>query len=587
MTLQATFCATLVDEWVRAGVRRAVIAPGSRSSPLAIALLTDGRIETHVRLDERSAGFFALGIALDSGEPVIVLTTSGTAASEIHPAVLEADLARIPLIVVTADRPFELHGVGAPQTIAQGGLYGTAVRLFVDPGVADVAAQDTWRSFASRLVVEAIASPRGPGPVHLNLPFRDPLVGVAGPLPAGRPDDRPWHEVVIDRGPGPEVVKRFVGEISAKRGIVVIGGPFGPDGPGAVLAFTEALGWPAVADPRALARRQQPTLIAHADGVIRSEHARAALRPEIVVHLGSPHASKVLATWCGELAHAGVPQLLVDPFGAFEDPERGSSLIVRVDPVALLRAATGDGDLVPAPSSWLARWRAADDAAESALAQIVDASGATTEPGIARAVFAAASTGAAVIASSSMPVRDLEWFAAARPDAPVVISNRGANGIDGVTSTILGVATSANARGGTAIGMTGDLAFLYDLSGLVFGTHEAVPDATIVVVDNSGGGIFSFLPYTEVLDDETFDRAFGTPQRPDLAATVRALGHSVVEVATTAEVASAVAHPRARGISVVIVRTVRSENVTFHADAEARVSEAVSQALRAIAERSG
>lgn len=571
MTLQATFCATLVDEWVRGGVHRAVIAPGSRSAPLAIALFADGRLDVYVRLDERSAAFFALGIALDSGEPVIVLTTSGTASSELHAAVLEADLARVPLIVATADRPFELQRVGAPQTVDQADLFGSAVRYFGDPGVADEAAVGSWRSFASRALVEAVASPKGPGPVHVNLPFREPLVGSPDALPIGRWDGAPWHEVVIDRSPGDALLFRFLAAVRGRRGVVIVGGSVGREAASGVVAFAERIGWPVLADPRALPRDDTAVLVCHVDGIVRSPVAREALTPEVVVRVGSPHASKELGVWCGALATDGVPQILIDPIGAFEDPDRGSSLVLRADPGALLIAAVaGIGLDDVAPEEWSRGWHAVDAAAERAIGTFIDGQPGLSEPAVARAVFSSARPGSVVVVSSSMPVRDLEWFGAQRKFAPAVISNRGANGIDGVTSTVLGVATSASRRGGDVIAVTGDLAFLYDLSGLVFGIHEEVPDATFVVVDNAGGGIFSFLPYPGVVDDATFERAFSTPQRPDIAEIVRALGHNAVEVTTVEEVSRVVGNP-VGGITVVVVRTDRAANVEFHAELGRRI----------------
>ncbi len=575
MTLQATFCATLVDEWVRAGVQRAVVSPGSRSAPLAIALFADGRIEISVRLDERSAAFFALGIAIDSGKPVVVLTTSGTASAELHAAVLEADLARVPLIVATADRPFELQGVGAPQTVNQARLFGDAVRFFADPGVPDHAATTSWRSFASRLVVEALTSPRGPGPVHFNLPFRDPLVGTVDALPPGRPGGRPWHEAVVDRAAGPASVSRLLEEIRGKRGVVIVGGSL-PGETGAVLAhFSERIGWPVVADARALSRDLRGSVIAHADGIVRSHAALGRLAPEVVVHVASPHASKVLGQWCEALADRGVPQVLIDPYGSFEDPERDASLVVRADPTSLfsaIEAEIGEGDA--APETWLEWWVAADRAVEDALSELVDEPGRLTEPAIARAVVRAMRPGSVLFASSSMPVRDLEWYGAPRIAPPRVVSNRGANGIDGVGSTALGLATSANSRGGEVVAIIGDLAFLYDLSALVFGVHEHVPNATLVVVDNGGGGIFSFLPYPGVIDAEMFERAFGTPQRPDIAATARGLGHRVVEVASLEEITREIENPTP-GITVVVCSTDRSANVEIHDALSARLVEAV------------
>src|SRR4051812_36173814 len=192
----ATFCATLVDEWVRAGITDAVVSPGSRSTPLALAVAGDRRLSVHVHHDERSAGFIALGLALASGRPTVVVTTSGTAAVELHPAVVEASQACVPLVIATADRPAELRQVGAPQTVDQTHLFGTAVRWFTDPGVADVEQSEWWRSLGARSVAEATTGPAGPGPVHLNLPFREPLVGEPGSLPEGRADGGPWHTTV-------------------------------------------------------------------------------------------------------------------------------------------------------------------------------------------------------------------------------------------------------------------------------------------------------------------------------------------------------------------------------------------------------
>ncbi|MGH9087557.1 MAG: thiamine pyrophosphate-binding protein, partial [Acidimicrobiales bacterium] len=212
---QATFCATLVDEWLRAGVTDAVVCPGSRSTPLALALAARPELRCHVRLDERGAGFFAVGLGLATGRPVVVCTTSGTAAVELHPAVVEAHHGRVPVIVCTADRPPELQQVGAPQTIVQAGLYGQAVRWSADPGVPVEATRGAWRSLAARTVAEAMSGPAGPGPVHCNLAFRDPLVGEPGPLPEGRSGGAPAHRVAAPGAGavpgGAEIVSSWVG----------------------------------------------------------------------------------------------------------------------------------------------------------------------------------------------------------------------------------------------------------------------------------------------------------------------------------------------------------------------------------------
>jgi 2-succinyl-5-enolpyruvyl-6-hydroxy-3-cyclohexene-1-carboxylate synthase len=578
-------CATLVDEWVRAGVRRAVIAPGSRSSPIALALLAHGGITADIRLDERSAAFFALGCALVDEAPVVVVTTSGTAAAELHAATLEADLARVPLVLVTADRPFELHAVGAPQTVTQHGLFGSAVRFSADPGVADADAIGSWRSFGSRLVAEAVGSPRGPGPVHCNLPLREPLVEVGRPpgaaegeLPPGRPDGRSWHTVAIAHDPSPPLVEQFLSSCRTPRGVVVAGGPLPERDVTGVLGLARRLGWPVLADPRAVPRSGQPEVVAHADGILRSVALGAALAPEVVVHVGSPPASAVLSRWCAEGAARGVTQILIDPVGAFEDPGRAADLVLRADPGALCSAAEARlGSGPPGDRGWLDRWRAADDAAEAAIAAWC-AEAEPSEPAVARAVYRAVHDDGVIFASSSMPVRDLEWFAGPRSAPPRVLANRGANGIDGVVSTALGAARAAQDLATPVVGLLGDLALLYDLSGLVFGRLEEVPDVTLVVLDNGGGGIFSFLAYPDAVDHATFERAFGTPQRPDVLAAVRGLGHRAVEVATLDDLVTELARPP-EGIAVVVVRTTRTANVAAHATLVARITEAAETAL--------
>ncbi|HLH47502.1 MAG TPA: 2-succinyl-5-enolpyruvyl-6-hydroxy-3-cyclohexene-1-carboxylic-acid synthase, partial [Acidimicrobiales bacterium] len=319
--VQAAFAAVLVDEWARAGLTDAVVAPGSRSTPLLAALAADGRLRLHVVLDERSAGFTALGLGLATGRPAPVVTTSGTAAVELHPAVVEADQAGVPLLAVTADRPPELHRVGAPQTVVQAGLFGGSVRFSADPGVADAATAGSWRSLASRAVLETTDHPAGPGPVHLNLHFREPLLGPASELPPGRPDGGPWHAAAGRRALDPPAgfVTRLAA-VAGDRGLVVAGAGAGA----AALRLGEVLRWPVLADPRSGARRPHPLVVAAADALLRTDPVRD-WRPDHVLRLGRPWASKVLAQWLGALP-GEVTQVLVDPAGAWSDPERTAGL---------------------------------------------------------------------------------------------------------------------------------------------------------------------------------------------------------------------------------------------------------------------
>jgi 2-succinyl-5-enolpyruvyl-6-hydroxy-3-cyclohexene-1-carboxylate synthase len=566
--LNATFCATLVDEWARAGVTDAVVCPGSRSTPMALALAADDRIRVHVHHDERSGSFMALGLGRATGRPAVVLTTSGTAAVELHAAVVEADLDRVPLIALTADRPPELRDVGAPQTIDQTHLFGRSTRWFADPGPPDAAAVRSWRSLGARAVLEATGSPAGP--VHLNLPFREPLLGSPLALPDGRPDGRPWHEAV--GGSAPPGVAAW----PAERGVLVAGA--GIDDPTAVLDLAELLRWPVLADPRSGCRVPHPRAVAHADALLRVDGPH--LVPDVVIRLGGPPASKVLDQWLASLDADSVVQVLVERDGVVLDPDRTASLIVRSEPSAFchemaadLRDDPGVGEHT-APESWGDLWRAADDAAEAAIAATLAGHDTATEPGIARAVASAVPPGGALVVSSSMPVRDLEWFAGSLAGVKVH-ANRGANGIDGVVSTAVGVALA----GRPTTLLIGDVALLHDTNGLL-GLADRGVDLCIVVVDNDGGGIFSFLPQAGALAPERFEQLFGTPHGVDLTALAAAHGLGVVEVLDDDSVEAAVrAALAAGGVHVVLVRTDRAANVELHEQLHAATASAVREAL--------
>ena len=566
MTVQATFCATMVDEWRRCGVTDAVVAPGSRCTPMAQALAAASGLRLHVLIDERSAGFFALGLALGSERPAVVLTTSGTAAVELHPAVVEAHQSRVPLIACTADRPPELHHVGAPQTVEQTRLFEGAVRWAFEPGVAAEGAAHTWRSTAARAFQEAVAGPRGPGPVHLNLAFGEPLVGEPGPLPAGRAGGRPWHQV----GAGPLAPPEgLVAELAGHGGSGVVVAGAGAGDVEAVHGAAQALGWPVLADPRSACRVPWPNTVAAADALLREESFAAAHRPEAVLRLGAPWASRVVSEW---LADLDVPQYLADPYGAWLDPGRSAATVIAADPTTLCSALAA-GPVQPAPPGWLEGWRRAEAAAQAALDATLARHDEITEPGLARSVVGALPEGAALLASSSMPVRDVEWYGRPRHGLRVV-SSRGANGVDGVVSTALGLAA---AWPGSSAALVGDLAFLYDVNGLLAPPGELDVDCTLVVADNDGGGIFSFLPQASQLAPERFERLLGTPHGLDLCAVARAHGADAWEAKTLAEVAEAVGTAeRGAGVRVVVARTDRASNVSVHEELHRAVAEAVS-----------
>ena len=529
-----------------------------------------------------------------TGRPAVVVVTSGTAAAELHASVVEADLARIPMLVCTADRPPELRDVGAPQTIDQHRLFGSAPRWFADPGVPDEGSRWSWRSLGSRAVAEAVVGPAGPGPVHLNLAFREPLLGDAaiGGMPDGRDDGGPWHRVdVAPPAPAPGLVEELVtsgGFVPGTRGLIVAGADCGD--PDAVLALADALWWPVLADPRSGLRSRTAGAVAAADGILRSTGFAATHRPDVVLRLGGRWASKVVTTFLADL-----PSVAVEPYG-WTDPERAADRIVRCDPTAFCRAITdavatpgggrSDRD-APWPSDWEARQSRADQVlwtelhrsstrTEPPVTEPPPTEPPLTEPALAHRLFQGMPIGGTLVVSSSMPVRDIESFGSPRPDPPRVLANRGANGIDGVVSTALGVAVAT----GPTVAFVGDLAFLHDVSALV-GPAGDRPALTVVVADNGGGGIFSFLPQADQLPADRFERLFATPQSADPAAVARGFGWDVVEIdgagwsATLDATLDAALAPVVGGRVVVVRLPDRAANVAAHDRINAAIVAAV------------
>jgi len=560
------FARTLVDEWVRNGVEHACMAPGSRSAPLALALAADERIRLHVHLDERSASFFALGIGKATGAPAVVLCTSGTAAANFHPAVLEADESRVPLVVCTADRPPELRGTGAGQTIDQVKLFGGAVRWFHEGGVPDdhAGAGAEWRSMAARAVAASLGPPAGP--VHLNLPFREPLIPTGAPLvdAPGRSEGRPWTaRAPGTRAPSAPAIEALAGLVRrTPRGLLVAG--WGADARHeTVLAFAAATGWPVLADP--ISNLRVPGTVSTYDPMLRSADFARTHRPDVVLRIGGPLSNKITMQWLD----AEIGQVLADADGAWPDPQHAVSGRVLADAEPLLAALTpAIGDMTT-DTAWSITWRTADKAARAALDALVDGWDEPFEGRIARDVVAAVPDGSTLVVASSMPVRDLESFAAPR-DGARLCANRGVNGIDGFVSTALGIAVASDAP---VVALLGDLCFLHDSNGLL-GAAGRDADLTFVVVDNDGGGIFSFLPQADLPDH--FETLFGTPHGIDLTAVARLHGIPVTEATCAHEVPEAMNEAiAAGGVQVVLVRSERAANVIRHREVWAAVADAV------------
>ena len=512
---------------------------------MALALAERSELEVHVVHDERVAAFVALGLGLpvsesEPGVPALLLCTSGTATANFLPAVAEAGLSEVPMIVLTADRPEELRGVGAPQTIDQIELYGSHVRWFCDPGVPEASTAGDWRSLAATARNEAVV-----GPVQLNLPFREPLVGVA----AGLPD--PIHvDVAVRVDESTDPVPSGVG---CRRGVILVGGMSGVDA-ASVVELRTATGWPVIADPQSGMRHVSD--VCAIDALLRVDGFADEYLPDVIVRIGRPSTSKVLAQWTARsdttLIQVGGPGR-IDP----------SHTVVGVCSMSDLLAAVEPGSH---GSDWRDEWRRVDAIAVEAIGGSLLSTEAMTEPTVARTLVDHAPKPALMTVSSSMPVRDVEWYGGR---TPLVHSNRGANGIDGVISTALGRALGS--RDEPSFLLIGDLAFVHDSNALL-GLVRRDVDLRIVVVDNDGGGIFSFLPQSTLLETERFEQLFGTPLGTDVTALAAAHGIASVVATTSGELTEQLVRP---GPWVCRVPSSRNENVNVHEEIHAAVASAL------------
>ena len=559
----ATFCATLVDEWVRLGVAHAVVSPGSRSTPMAIALASNSKIALHVFHDERSASFAALGIGLQSGSPAVLLCTSGTAAAQFFAAVIEANYAHVPLLVCTADRPPELQGVGAPQTINQTNLYGTFVRKFIDVGLADDAKSTKWRTIARDAFSATVGVNRGP--CHVNLPFREPLVGVAGTLPVA--DSHSPVRMSADVATASERKKLSLA-LRAERGIIIAGN--GIDQPRFILELAAKLKWPVVADPRSNCRVAPESshgamVSSCADVVLRHQPSAESLKPTVVLRIGDPPVSKVVNQW---LAQCGAEQIAVTQQPSLVDPDKVVTTHI-VGSFNELFMEMSRGADSRSETEWIGAWKRCEKNARTALDEELSKQTQLTEPLCAVTVSEAIAAGTNLVVSSSMPVRDLEWFAPPR-DGVRVFSNRGVNGIDGVVSTAVGVALSSKSP--TAL-LIGDIAMLHDSNGLL-NLIRRDAQLKIIVIDNEGGGIFSFLPQAQAMEGDQFEQLFGTPHSVDFAALAKTHGIAFTWVSTAQELRRELGNP---ATSMIGVRTDRSKNVDDHNALYSAVAAALSK----------
>jgi 2-succinyl-5-enolpyruvyl-6-hydroxy-3-cyclohexene-1-carboxylate synthase len=590
-----------VDELARCGLRDACTSPGSRSTPLVLSLAGDERLRCHSHIDERCAGFFALGLAKATGLPVAIACTSGTAVAELLPVVVESHEARVPLIVLSADRPPELRDVGAGQTIDQLKIFGDFAKWFFEVGTHETSAERVrWmRTLACRAFWTAQEG--RPGVVHLNFPLREPLVCEEPVEPAGegRADGIPFvarHRGTFDATAAARGVGESIGP--ARRGVLVAGRherdtPLGQT----AAAFCELAGWPLLADPLSGARRGDAA-IAHYDALLREPTFAREHVPDVVLRVGDLPVSKPLRTWLASLT--GVRQVALDPDGAWQDPASVLWDSIPVEPAATLAALADAFDFPPsgAPQAtqdepidssdrraqsterdWLASWRSADERAAETILGVLAASG-LSEPAVAVELGVLLPEEATLFVASSMPIRDVETYWPARPDPPRVLCSRGANGIDGTVSSAFGAAAASHSP---VVLLIGDVALAYDIGGLLAASRLDLK-LTIVLLNNEGGGIFDFLPVSgaplareqeQQIGDvsqtgdtdaqDIYTRHIATPTGLDFAkaASLYGLAHETVAdiLSFRAALERALALPHS---AIVEVRTQRDANVELH-----------------------
>ncbi len=573
------------EELVGAGVRDVVVCPGSRSTPMALALAAHPALRTIVDLDERGGGYLALGLAKATSRPVAVLVTSGTAAANLTPAVVEAHHGRVPLLVLTADRPAELRDRGASQTIDQVRMFGRFVRWDVELPVPseDPAEVAHVRHVVGRAVAMATGAPAGP--VHLDLPYREPLL-PDGPLFPGGPSAPSGSPVPFTRVLRPEETRWAVAApvvellAQARRPAIWCGPMDDAMFPDAVARLAERLGAPILEDGLANLRtgaHDRSRVISRTATILRAPGFTAAHRPDVVVRFGGTPTSRATLEW---LAASDAEQVLVDD-GGWNEPTLRASMLVQAPPAGFAQMLA-EAHEIASPASepgWTDAWLDADARADRAIRDqlgVITASGESFEGAVFAELGDALPGRITLWVGSSMPVRDLDTFLPAGSRPLRCLANRGANGIDGVVSSALGAAVADR---GPVVLVLGDVSFLHDINALAAARVPSVR-LTIVLIDNDGGGIFSFLPQAtadrpELGLPDRFEQLLGTPHGTDLAAVARALGAQVSEV-RAGEIGDAVAEAVGRpGIQVLRLRTHRRRNVELHARVLAAAIEAV------------
>jgi len=552
--LNSAWCRVLMEELQRGGARFAVVCPGSRSTPLALAAAAHPGIRVFSVVDERSAGFFALGLAKSCGAPSILICTSGTAGAHFLPAVMEAQLTHVPLVVITADRPHELHGFGALQSVDQQHLFGRHAQWFVDLGVPEA----TETSFRHLRAVASRASSCA-GVVHLNAPFREPLVPVDDltlRLPLAALETNAFFQASVKTVPALESVAACINQFP--RGIILVGPRDSGDRlPASLFRLAEHIGYPIVAESTSQCRwhPEARMVVSRMDALARHAPASTALTPDVVLRFGGPLTTRQMQGW---LDASGARTVLFHEHSDIFDPNHSAHALIGGDPTdAVDRLVTLTSRRTD--RAFALSLLAADHQAGLALNAALTSSESLTEPTVAKVVLDALPEGTQLFISNSMPIRDVDAFGGTSSRGLRVFCNRGAAGIDGITSTALGVAA---ASGKPTVLLTGDLSFIHDLGGLLTARRYGIP-LVIVLVNNDGGGIFSFLPVSA--QKTHFEELFGTPHGLDFSHAASLFGAELHRPTTVPALKAALKTVLNGGLAIVEARVQRDTNPAVHA----------------------
>ena len=557
------WCRSLFYQFAASGVGHVAISPGSRSTPLAVAADSTEGLETSMHIDERSGSYFALGLAKATSKPVILICTSGTAAANYFPAVVEAFYSGVPLIVITADRPPELQNRGAPQTIDQIELYGKHVRSFFQSEVPSDSTQNEALLLASEAFKQSLKP--SPGPVHINCPLREPLEPSNTPFPKVAAIEISDKEEKVNASD----LERF---IEYEKGLIVVG-PLNADfsACGKIAELGNTTGWPIVADPASSMRNGSHTtnclIVSTGEHLFRSSWVKDH-KPDVIVQMGKMPTSKGYKLFLNDVGCENI--VCVDNLGFFPDPENVVTHRIQASPSSLAEAITNFHS-IKEQTNWNKDWEKAEKIASKVTKELIESS-IFDEASVARYLGEELPDGSCLVVSNSMPIRDLDAFLPVTTKTLKIFSNRGANGIDGVISTAAGI--SKGSPGVPTVLFTGDLAFLHDLSGFTALKRIGV-NLTIVVVDNNGGGIFSFLPIADA-EAVDFQKLFHTPHGLDIETIGSTLGMKVFKPENLKDFSTAVNESvKMNETNLIHVATDAETNVSTHKLTTANVNEAL------------